>query len=70
MSWWRYVAWGGNERVTVVTEVEVRNRESTGKVGMMRRGYGGREKVGGHAGVKREGTGRAQEGKGNGKRSG
>jgi hypothetical protein len=50
MSGRGYVAWRGNKRVTVVTEVKVRNNETAGKVGMRMwwRGYCGGEEVGSH----------------------
>ena len=34
MGRWRHAACGGNERVTVVTEVKVSNRETARKMGM------------------------------------
>ena len=47
MGGWRHAAWGGNERVTVVTEVKVSNCE-TARIGRMGRGHGSRENIGSH----------------------
>lgn len=53
MGGWRHAARGGNERVTVVTEVEVGDRETARKMGMWvcRGTHGSRENICSH-GVK------------------
>lgn len=47
MGGWRHAAWGGNERVTVVTEVKVSNCEAA-RIGRTGRGHGSRENIGSH----------------------
>ena len=46
----RHAAWGGNERVTVVTEVKVGDCETARKMGMWVcwRAHGSRENIGSH----------------------
>jgi hypothetical protein len=46
---WRHAAWGGNERVTVVTGVYVSNCE-TARKRRTGRGHGSRENIGSHVG--------------------
>jgi hypothetical protein len=50
MGGWRHAAWGGYERVTVVTEVEVGDCETARKMGMWVcwRTHGSRENIGSH----------------------